>query len=121
MVLKLGRYGSVKVGAVMKSISKPTSTHSYHRTLHISHESHSQIETSKTLKNSHLSTRNINESINSSYYNDITPIPTPNDTNESLGDRIYAAPISYTPSKPHICYRGLYFLFFHFIIIDAIV
>ena len=102
-------------------IDKHIDIHSFTpRTLHISHKSHSQIETSKTLNNSHLSTRNINDPINSSYHNDITPIPTSNNTNELLGDRIYAAPISYTPPKRHICYRGLCFLFlsFHFTLLS---
>ena len=109
-------------------IDKHIDIHSFTpRTLHISHKSHSQIETSKTLNNSHLSIQIINDPINSSYYNHITPIPTLNDTNKLLGDCIYATPTAYTPSKLHICYRGLYIYFFilsfhfHFTIIDAIV
>ena len=104
-------------------INKHTEIYSFiSSTLCITHKSHSQT-TSKTRNNSHLSTRNINNSINSSYHDDITPIPTSNDTNDLLGDHIYAAPIAYTPSKLHICYRGLYFLsfHFHFTIIDVIV
>ena len=97
-------------------IDKHTYIHSFTpHILHISHKSHSQIETSKTHNNSHLSIRNINDPINSSYHNDITPILTSNDTDEPLGDCIYATPIAYTPLKPHICYRGLYFLFYRFI------
>ena len=97
-------------------IDKHTDIHPFipSYTLHLSQISFSDRNIQNP-QNSHLSTRNINDSINSSYYNDITPIPTPNDTNKSLGDRIYAAPISCTPSKLHICYRGLYFLFYHFI------
>ena len=95
-------------------IDKHTDTYPFiPRTLHISHKSHSQIKTPKTLNISHPSIQIINDPINSSYHNDITPIPTSNDTHEPVGDRIYATPITYTPSKPHICYRGLYF---HFII-----
>ena len=72
-------------------IDKHTNIYSFTpHTLRIAHKSHSQTETSKTRNNSHLSTRNINDSINSSYHDDIRPIPTSNDTNKSLGDRIYA-------------------------------
>ena len=104
------------VRAECYEIDKHTDIYSFtpHK-LRIAHKSHSQTETSKTSNNSNLSTRNINDSINSSYHDDIRPIPTLNDTNKSLGDCIYAAPIAYTPSKPHICYRELYFLFYHFI------
>ena len=110
----LHRWQAILCHRFCYEINKHTNIHSFTpRTLHISHKSHSQIETSKTLNNSHLSIRNINDPINSSYHNDITPILTSNDTNEPSGDRIYATPIAYTPLKPHIFYRRLYF---HFIV-----